>query len=304
MATIVVGISGWQYKGWRGEFYPRGLPARRQLEYATRLLGAVEVNGTFYSLKSPAAYERWYEDAAPGSVLALKGSRYVTHTLRLRDPKVALANFFANGLLRLEDKLGPILWQLPPRMTWQPDAFEAFCAMLPRDMNAAARLGRAHDARVAGKVSLAVRRNRRLRHAFEIRDDRMLHDASLRVLERHGHALVFADTGGRYPYAEDLTASFVYVRLHGAEELYASGYDDAALRRWCRRVQRWSRGGEMADAPRIRDRRARSRTSRDVYVFFDNDAKVHAPFDALRLHALLGQPRALDGPDPRPPRLQ
>src|SRR5690606_31459502 len=111
MPRLHIGISGWQYAGWRGDFYPVEIPQRRHLEYATRLLGAVEVNGTFYSLKSPASYEKWYRTAAEGSVLAIKGSRYISHRLRLEAVDTALANFFANGLLRLEDKLGPILWQ-------------------------------------------------------------------------------------------------------------------------------------------------------------------------------------------------
>ena len=310
MSKLVVGVSGWRYAGWRGDFYPSELPARRHLEYTTRLLGAVEVNGTFYSLKSPTTYARWYEDSTDDAIFALKGSRYITHILRLREPKVALANFFANGLLRLEDKLGPLLWQLPPRMPWDAETFARFCEMLPDDTQAAAKLGRAHDARVSGKVSLVVDRNRRLRHAFEIRDPRVFQADALRVLERLGHALVFADTAGRFPYHEDITAGFVYVRLHGAEELYFSGYDDDSLRSWAHRIDRWAHGGCVEGAPCVRDKLPPRRKSRDVYVFFDNDAKVHAPFDALRLHAMLGQPRdplhLVDDegvPMPPPPRL-
>lgn len=306
MPRLHIGISGWQYAGWRGDFYPVEIPQRRHLEYATRLLGAVEVNGTFYSLKSPASYEKWYRTAAEGSVLAIKGSRYISHRLRLEAVDTALANFFANGLLRLEDKLGPILWQFPPRMKWNAEAFAAFCSRLPDDFRAAAKLGAGHDERVAGKLSLAVDHNRPLRHAFEIRDARMLCEEALAILQRHGHALVFADTAGKHPYAEDLTADFVYVRLHGAEELYASGYSDDALRSWARRIQRWRAGGERREGPRVRSTPGAAVAGRDVYVFFDNDAKTHAPFDALTLHHLMGQPRDLAtclGDMPVPPRI-
>lgn len=288
MARVRVGISGWRYAPWRGAFYPEGLPIRRELEYATRLLDAVEVNRTFYALASPRTYERWREDSAPGAVLALKGSRYITHRLRLRDVEIPLANFFASGVLRLEHKLGPILWQLPPRMQWDPDAFERFCQSLPHDMHAAALMARHHDRRVLGKTSFAVDRNRRIRYAFELRDPRMFNEACIRSLRRHRHALVFTDTAGRYPYAEDITAAFVYVRLHGAEELYTSGYHPTALARWQRRIASWHRGEEVEGAPRVTALAPPSRRPRDVYVFFDNDALAHAPFDALALRRLLG----------------
>jgi uncharacterized protein YecE (DUF72 family) len=243
-------------------------------------------------------------------VFALKGSRYITHMLRLREPKTALANFLANGLLRLEDMLGPILWQLPPNMDWEPERFEQFCALLPKNTSDAAKLGRAHDRRVAGKVSLRVDHSRAMRHAFEIRDARMLQESSIRMLRRHGHALVFADTAGRHPYAEDITAGFIYVRLHGAKELYASGYDEQTLRWWKRRILRWHRGEQMKTGPRITELVPPRRETRDVYVFFDNDRKVHAPFDALALAGMLGQEHdiedlhGVDGqPFSPPPRL-
>jgi uncharacterized protein YecE (DUF72 family) len=296
MAAMHVGISGWRYDGWRGDFYPSTLPHRRQLEYASAALRAIEINGTFYSLQAPESFRSWREEAVPGTVFAVKGSRYITHMLRLKNVDAALANFFANGLLCLEEQLGPVLWQLPPRMKWEPDVLARFCDMLPVDTRRAAALGKKHDARVKGRTALHVDRTRPLRHAFEIRDERMFHAEAFEILRAHGHALVFADTAQKFPYAEDLTSDFAYVRLHGAEELYASGYDEASLRRWARRIRRWHRGRSQP---------------RDVYVFFDNDAKVHAPFDALELSRILGlkrDPGKLRGNDgeplPAPPRLQ
>lgn len=310
MMQVRIGVSGWEYGGWRGDFYPPQVPKRRHLEYVTALLGAVEINGTFYSLQSPETYRRWYETSTSDAVLALKGSRYITHMLRLRKVSEALANFFANGMLRLEDKLGPILWQLPPAMDFDTEIFERFCDSLPRDTRAAARIGHRHDQRVTGKVSLSVTKNRPLRHAFEIRDERMLNDESITVLRRHGHALVVADTAGKHPFAEDLTADFVYVRLHGAEELYASGYDERTLRWWARRIRRWMTGSEMKTGTRVCSRPPPTCRARDIYVFFDNDAKVHAPFDALTLSRILGRARdpfrltdEEGEPLPPPPRL-
>ena len=310
MPDLRIGISGWIYKGWRGEFYPEGLPHRRELEYATRVLNSLEINGTFYSLKSPATFDRWAEAAPEDFVFAVKGPRFLTHTLRLRDVRTALANFFANGVLRLGENLGPFLWQLPPRMDFEPQHVAAFCDLLPKNTHQAVKLARRHNAQVAGRASFETKGRRRLRHAFEIRDERFMNEDFVRILRRHGHALVFADSAGKYPYAEEITSGFIYIRLHGAKELYASGYTDEELEWWTRRMRRWSKGEEIKSAPRITDRRAPPRKPRDVYVYFDNDAKVHAPFDAISLAQRLGvatDPRNVRGADgepvPPPPRL-
>jgi uncharacterized protein YecE (DUF72 family) len=285
VARIRVGISGWEYDRWQGDFYPPELAKRRRLEYVTRMFETLEVNGTFYSLKSPPTFERWYETAPSNFAYALRGSRYITHTKRLRDPVAALANFFASGVLRLEDKLGPLLWQCPPNMDWEPRTFEAFCEALPRDARAAARIGSRHDDRVRGRTSLQVDANRNLRHAFEIRDERMMNEDMIRSLRRHGHAFVVSDTAGKYPYAEDITAGFVYVRLHGTGQMYVGAYDDDDRRTWVRRIKLWAAARQHADAPRITAWRPPARKGRDVYVYFDNDAHGHAPFDALALAA-------------------
>lgn len=287
MGKAYVGISGWTYAGWRGTFYPRGLAHRSELAYASRRFNAIEINGTFYRLQRPENFEQWREQTPAGFRFAVKGSRFITHMKQLRDVAVPLANFLASGVLRLEQKLGPILWQFAPRRRLDLERFAAFLDMLPRTTAEASRVARAHDARVADRASYHVERSRPLRHAFEIRHESFLCDAFLDLLRRHDCALVFSDAASDWPYAEDVTAGFVYLRLHGAEQTYTSGYDDRALDRWAARVDTWLAGREPADAARAGPP-ARMRAGRDAYIFFDNDAKVRAPFDALSLARRLG----------------
>jgi uncharacterized protein YecE (DUF72 family) len=205
---------------------------------------------------------------------------------QLRDVESPLANFFASGVLRLEEKLGPFLWQFSPRFRFDAERFDRFLGLLPRDSTAAAALAEHHDHRLTGRAWTKTERRRRLRHAVEIRHPSFLDPAFVRLLRRHNVALVFADAVD-WPYAEDVTADFLYLRLHGSEELYASGYDDAALDRWAARIRRWTQGGQPEDAKLI-DAAARPRRhARDVYVYFDNDAKVRAPVDAQALRKRL-----------------
>lgn len=288
---IHIGISGWRYPPWRGVFYPEGLPQRAELAYAASRLPSLELNGSFYSLQRPSRYAQWYAQTPPGFVFAVKASRYITHMLRLRDVTAASANFFASGLFELRDKLGPILWQFPPTLKFDAALFEAFLAGLPHDTQAAATLARRHDerlARMGEPPCLVPDRNRRLRHAIEIRHESLACEAFIELARRHGVAVVVADTAGRWPYLEDVTADFMYLRLHGDEVLYASGYTDAALARWAKRIRAWADGGEPADATRLGERPAPAVTARDIYCYFDNDVKVRAPFDAQTLMARLG----------------
>lgn len=282
-----VGISGWTYAGWRGVFYPEGLPAREELAWASRRLASVEVNGTFYRLMRPESFLAWRDETPEGFVFAVKGPRFLTHVRRLADARVPLANFLASGVLALGPKLGPLLWQLPPNLRYDPDLVEAFLALLPHDLPAAARLAAEHDERLAGRAWLGPVADRPLRHAVEVRHASFLDARFLDALRRHGVALVFADTAGRWPYAEDVTTDFVYGRLHGDVELYVSGYDPRALDRWAARFAAWRAGGEPDDARRLGPR-APIRP-RDVYVYFDNDVKAHAPFDAMALADRLGR---------------
>lgn len=290
-ARIRIGISGWRYEPWRKVFYPKGLAQRRELHYASRQLPTIEINGTFYSLQRPECFSAWRDDTPDDFAFAVKGSRYLTHMLRLKDPLKPLANFFASGIFNLRHKLGPFLWQLPPSFAFDAERLEAFFELLPRDLESAARLARRHDERVTGRSCLRIDANRKLRHAVEIRHESFRDPRFVKLLRRHRIGLVVADTAGKWPLVEDVTADFVYVRLHGDAVLYTSGYSDAALEDWARRIRAWSRGGEVADARKIAAGLAPpARKARDVYCYFDNDAKVHAPFDARRLIGLLEAP--------------
>jgi uncharacterized protein YecE (DUF72 family) len=281
-----IGISGWRYAGWRGDFYPRGLPQRSELEFASAHFSSIELNGSFYSLQRPESYLAWRAETPPGFVFAVKGGRYITHLLRLRGIERALANFFASGVLALEEKLGPLLWQLPPTVPFD-ERIAAFLALLPRNTRSAAVLAAAHDARLRGRSWTQVSQQRRLRHALEVRHPSFCCPEFVALLRRHGVALVVADTAGKFPLLEDVTADFMYLRLHGDVKLYESGYSSAALARWGARIRTWRSGKEPRDAVRWAPRR-RARRARDVYVYFDNDAKVHAPYDAQSLAQLLG----------------
>ena len=287
---IRIGISGWRYPGWRGVFYPPGLPQRRELEFAARRFASVEINGTFYSLQRPEFFRRWAAETPPEFVFAVKGGRFITHMRKLLNAETALANFFASGLFALGAKLGPILWQLPPQMRFEPGRLAAFFALLPRTTSAAARLARACDDRMLGRALFEPEPefgpDRPLHYALEIRHPSFVCPEFVDLLRLHDIALVVADTV-EWPLLMDVTAAgFVYVRLHGSEQLYASGYEGDAIELWARRIQAFASGtaaeGEYAGS-RVADGRPR-----DVFVYFDNDIKVRAPFDADALAARLG----------------
>ena len=268
-----IGISGWTYPPWRKIFYPEGLRQADELSFASRAFPTIEINGSFYSLMRPESYRSWYAAVPEDFVFAVKGGRYITHMLRLSNVKTALANFFASGVLCLGEKLGPILWQLPPNLAFEPDRLRGFFELLPRTTRDVERLARAHDARLDGRsVVTAQGADRKIRHTLEVRHPSFVDPRYIQLLREFGVASCVADSAGLYPVIEDLTADFTYVRLHGKKRLYVSGYSPRDLKPWAERVQRWVR-------------------ERDVFVFFDNDTKVRAPYDAHNLMRLLaGQP--------------
>lgn len=282
LGRVRIGISGWNYSGWRGKFYPPGLPQRSELSFAAQAFRTIEINGTFYSLKRPEHFARWFGETPDDFVFSLKGSRYITHIHRLKNIARPLANFFASGMLRLDEKLGPILWQLPPNFRFEPKRLEAFFALLPRDTAAAAALARRHDNRVTGRSWFKPDANRRIRHCIEIRNKSFLAPEFIELLRKYDIALVCADSV-EWPSVVDITSDFVYCRLHGSEELYASGYDGASLDKWAKRVANWVRGKESPDGDRVMPIKKSKHPARDVFVYFDNDAKVRAPVDAQRL---------------------
>jgi uncharacterized protein YecE (DUF72 family) len=290
-----VGISGWRYGPWRGKFYPEDLPQKRELEYASRQINSIEINGSFYSLQRPESYHAWYEATPEDFLFSVKGSRFLTHLRRLKDPQIPLANFLASGILRLRDKLGPILWQLPPNFAYDRARLEAFFRILPRTTTAAAALARKHDSRLKGRAWTKGGETRPLRHALEVRHPSFEDQDFVSLLREHDVALVVADTAGKWPFLEDTTSDFVYVRLHGDVELYVSGYSASALETWARKIRAWAAGRTPAGARLIGSRPSPRRQGRDVFVYFDNDAKVHAPFDAISLARRLGIQRPAAG---------
>lgn len=264
---IRIGISGWTYAPWRGTFYPPGLVQRRELAYVAERLNSVEINGSFYALQRPSSYRTWAESVPADFVFTVKGGRFITHLKKLTGVEVPLANFFASGVLALEQRLGPILWQLPPNLGFDAERMRTFFALLPRTSGAAAEMAAGHDAKVPTDRALTETSHPQhpLRYAVEVRHETFRDPEFYALLREHRIGLVVADNPGKWPIIEELTADLMYVRLHGHEELYASGYSDAALDEWAARIRSWSAQGQ------------------DVYVYCDNDAKVRAPYDAMGL---------------------
>ncbi len=285
--TIRIGISGWTYAPWRGTFYPKKLPRKNELAYAGEVLSSIEINGTFYGLQKPKSFATWYEQTPADFVFAVKAPRFLTHIKRLRDVRTPMANFLLSGVLRLNEKLGPILWQLPPNMQFQPDVFETFVSELPRSTSEAAKLVKHCDARMKGRSWAEIDRDRPLRHAVEIRHESFASDKFIRLLRKNNIALVCADTADKWPMLHDVTADFVYARLHGAEELYASGYTDAALDDWAVKIRAWAHGGDapLENRARAGGSATASATDRRAKAHDANEADDHpsasaAPVDA------------------------
>ncbi|MET1042536.1 MAG: DUF72 domain-containing protein [Microbacteriaceae bacterium] len=266
MAAVArVGISGWKYPPWRGTFYPPKLPQRQELEYAAEHLRTIEINGTFYSLQKPDYFRAWAGRTPDDFIFSVKGGRYITHMRRLVAVQEALANFFASGVLALGPKLGPILWQLPATLTFDAEVLEAFLSQLPTSTEHAAALARGHTALLDGRAFTTPVDDRPLRHAIEVRSHSFDTPAFFDLLRRYGVASVVADTAGKWPKLTEVTTNFVYARLHGDTKLYESGYDDGALDRWADTARGWLAGGA------------------DAWIYFDNDLKVRAPYDAMAL---------------------
>ncbi|WP_432478156.1 DUF72 domain-containing protein [Nocardioides sp. GXQ0305] len=266
MVRAYVGVSGWRYPRWRGDFYPEGLVQRRELEYVAEQMTSVELNGSFYSLQRPTTYRRIAEQVPREFPVAVKGGRFVTHMKRLRDADQGLANFFASGVLTLGDRLGPFLWQLPADLAFDEEVVGGFLHRLPRDHAAVAELAARHDDKLsADRTVTEPVVDRPVRHALEPRHPSFGDPAAVRLLRDHGVALVASDSPGRWPCFDEDTADFRYVRLHGHTELYASGYAPRSLDRWAGRLRSWHAAGQ------------------DAYVYFDNDARGRAPYDAVSL---------------------
>lgn len=288
MAQTRIGISGWRYEPWRGVFYPKKLAQKRELEYASRQMNSIEINGTFYSLQTPASYRQWASETPQSFLFAIKGPKFISHRKRLKDVRIALANFLASGLFNLGHKIGPILWQFPHWERFDDDRFESFLHLLPKSLAEAAELASENTIKDQFKSVIEIGNNAKLRYAFELRHESFFTPAFIKLLRKYNAALVFADTAGKWPFAEDVTADFIYIRLHGSKELYASGYTPEELERWAERIRKWASGKQPDDAVIVGNGKTRTPAHRDVFAYFDNDIKVHAPYDAIQLAKLLG----------------
>lgn len=202
---ILVGTSGWRYKEWRNDFYPRGLAQRRELEFASKAFDSIEINGSFYSLLQPPAVRRWVTETPDDFVFAVKGSRFISHMKKLRNVEIPLANFFASGVLALGEKLGPILWQLPPQTHFDPEVLARFFDLLPRTTNAASGLARKHDGRVRPRAHLKALADMPIRYALEIRHPSFETPRFRELLRAYDIALCIADTAGHFPLIEAVT---------------------------------------------------------------------------------------------------
>jgi uncharacterized protein YecE (DUF72 family) len=258
MAKIYVGIGGWDYEPWRETFYPPDVPKRLQLHYASRQLTAVEVNGTFYRLQSPAVFAKWRDETPDQFVFALKASRFTTNRRDLSEAGESVQKFLSSGITELGAKLGPILWQLATTKKFDATEVEAFLKLLPKK----------HDG-----ISL--------RHALEVRNDSFKCDDYLAIARKHEVTTVFADSD-EYPSFSDVTGNFIYARLMKTVSEQPTGYTKPALSKWARRCQEWSQGGCPADLPLVEKKPAKF-NPRDVFAFFISGAKERAPAAAMHL---------------------
>jgi uncharacterized protein YecE (DUF72 family) len=277
--TIWIGTSGWSYPHWRQTFYPTGLAQAGQLAFMSEQFNSLEINRSFYSLLSANSCNAWRNETPRQFVFALKGGRFITHTKKLRDVETALANFFAAGPLALGRKLGPVVWQLPATLRFDAERLASFFALLPHTSEQALALARRHDHRVKEPALIAPARLR-LRHAIEPRHESFACAEFAQLATRFHVAIAVADSA-EWPLIEEMTTDFMYVRLHGGEQTYKSAYDTAAIERWADRIEGWLAARYAADARRIGS--GRPRKTRDVFVYFDNDAEGHAPHDARAL---------------------
>jgi len=264
MTAIRVGIGGWTFEPWRDNFYPARWPAKRELEYASRHVTAIEVNGTFYSLMKPDNFARWHDETPEDFRFSLKATRYATNRRVLAEAGESIERFIGSGLERLEAKLGPVLWQFAPTKKFEPDDFEAFLALLPPDV-----------------------RGRPLRHVLEVRHASFMTPEFLALARKYRMAVVITDSPV-HPSFADLTTDFVYLRLVRAESHRPTGYAPEVLDAWAACAQAWARGDEPAGVPRIAPGPAPRAGEREVYMFMINGAKERAPSAAMGVIERLG----------------
>jgi uncharacterized protein YecE (DUF72 family) len=269
MPKAWIGISGWTFPGWRKTFYPEGLVQRKELEYASHRLSSIEINGTFYSLQKPSSFQGWYDATPENFKFAVKAPQFITHIRRLKEIEEPLSNFLASGILCLQEKMGPILWQFPPNVMLKDDRFEKFVRLLPTDTKRASQLAARHGSKMKGRSLVKTESVITLQHAFEFRHNSFLNKDFIAFLKEHNVAFVSAHAGGKAPFLEEPTANFIYVRLHGEGKGYSKGYPKKEISEWARKIKGWTR-------------------TREVFIYFSNEAKAYSPNGALALQEMLG----------------
>jgi uncharacterized protein YecE (DUF72 family) len=283
-----IGVSGWRYGPWRGAFYPKGLVQRAELAYASRQLTTIEINGSFYSLQDPASWGRWFDETPDDFVFSVKGpALHHPHEAPARD-RCADGQLLRLGraAARPQARAGAVA--VPAELPLRPGDLRAVPGDAAVRHRPGARLAERHDHRVVDRTWLEIDAIRPLRHAVEVRHPSFVDPDFIALLRQYDVAFVAADTTGLWPEKDDVTADFVYVRLHGSQTLYQSAYTDAELDRWAARIAAWRAGRQAADARLIAPAAPPRRGGRDVFCYFDNTDKLQAPIDAKRLIARLG----------------
>jgi uncharacterized protein YecE (DUF72 family) len=282
-AVIRTGIAGWVYEEWRGgAFYPEGLRQKDELAYASRALGTIEINSTFYSHQKPTSFESWAAQTPEDFVFPVKGHQGITHIKRLKDVETPLANFFASGVLALGKRLGPFVWQLPGNMKYDPARIEAFLELLPKTPEALLELAQKHDEKTKAPY-FDMTGIERVRHALEVRHQSFAEPGFIDMLRAANVALTVADTA-EWPTL-DPTADFIYCRLQGAPG--SDHYEDADLDRWAKRLSAWAAGKPMTDGDFVGPPEPDPKP-KDVFAHFVSTDKKNAPGNAIALARKLG----------------
>lgn len=261
-------MSGWTFPGWRGGFYPKGLPQKQELAFAATQVTSIEINGTFYRVQKPSSFKAWYDATPKNFVFSLKAPQYVTHIRRAIDVETPIANFLASGVFLLKEKLGPLLWQFPPNLTLKDNRIEKLAALLPKTPAQAAKLAARHSDWLDASAVTSARGVKQIRHAFEFRHPSFFNKDFLQILRAHGIAIVFAHGGDPELFTQDPTAAFVYCRMHGEGRDYTKGYAPKTLRAWTKTLQ--------------------SLRVPEAFVYFDTEKKKFSPQDARNFIAITG----------------